>query len=89
MTKGLQMCLVDVIPNNALTVYNVIWDIDDITKDHAAKLAAEGKLQSELEKLQTRLEKVFLNKVEKFLIFAEKRIYSWKNVQNIRAEVRP
>lgn len=87
--KGLQICLVDVIPNNSLTVFNVIWDVDDLTKDYAKKLAMEGKLEGELEKLQNRLVKVFffLNYEKRLMFMKEERIYCRKNVQNPWLEI--
>jgi len=58
ITRGLQLTLMEIIGNNALTVYNVIWDVNEMTRDNAKKNDSESNLDSELQIVQKNLQKV-------------------------------
>ena len=65
MTKGYDLNIIDVIPNNALTVYNVIWDLSpDPNNYQKFKKNPNINIEGDFETIQKRLQKV-LDKILK------------------------
>ena len=60
MTNGYELNIIEVIPNNALTVYNVIWDlaIGMSNNKKISKISQKSEYDATFEVIQKNLNKV-------------------------------
>lgn len=62
ITRGYKLCFIDIIPNNALTVFYIFWDLmfEETNTKKIMKNANAENFENDMEKLQESLNKVVL-----------------------------